>query len=100
MLFLLIDPAEEYTKMKSKYRFVFLSVIVFLEFGRYFCQELPSALEDPIIKVIFSLRKHYKTDEQAYGIFQALYNIPNLISPFLTGYILDRFGRPYFCVFI
>ena len=42
---------ELHTELKNKYRFWFLSVVVFLEFGRYYCQELPSALQDPLMKV-------------------------------------------------
>lgn len=82
------DPVERHSALMKKFRFFFLGVIIFIEFGRYFCQELPSALQK-------KLQKTYGVDEAMYGVFQALYNMPNLVVPLITGYVLDRFGRPF-----
>ncbi len=79
---------EKYNALVQKYRFYFLGVVTFVEFGRFYCQELPSALQAEMVDL-------YKIDDGEYNFFQSLYNVPNIVSPFLVGLTLDMLGRPF-----
>ncbi len=46
-----LEELENYNALKRKYRYFLLGAILFLEFGRYYCQELPAALQEDIMKV-------------------------------------------------
>ena len=55
ILIKILDAITKYNELKRKYRFIFLGVIIFLEFGRYVCQEMPAALQVPLMEVTFKL---------------------------------------------
>ena len=76
---------------KDKARWVILSFSVFLLFGSYYCFELPAALKDSL-EIKFS--KHLSADEYEYffnSLF-SIYSLPNIVLPFLNGYLIDRMG--------
>jgi hypothetical protein len=54
MLVPLASRKEKYLEMQGKLRFIFLMLVCFAEFGRYYCVDVISPLQDNIIDVLYS----------------------------------------------
>lgn len=61
----------------------------FLMFGNFFAYDVPASLSIP-------LQQHLGQSDGQFqytiNIFYSMYSIPNIILPFFSGYIIDRFG--------
>ena len=66
-------------------RWIVLIFASFLVFGNDYCYDIPQALENP-------LKEQLGIDEVKYNLLYSLYSLPNILLPFIGGYILDYFG--------
>lgn len=61
----------------------------FLMFGNFFAYDVPASLSIP-------LQQHLGQSDGKFqytiNILYSMYSIPNIILPFFSGYIIDRFG--------
>ena len=53
--------------------------------GNYFCYDYPAYLE-------VQIEEEYDVSPKKYGLLYSSYGIPNLILPFFSGMLYDRFG--------
>jgi MFS family permease len=66
-------------------RWAALMLASFLVFGNDYCYDLPQALENPI-------QEKFGVTEVQYNLLYSVYSLPNIVLPFVGGYILDYFG--------
>jgi len=66
-------------------RWIVVLLASFLVFGNDYCYDLPQALEVP-------LQEKFNINEVKYNLLYTVYSLPNIILPFVGGYILDYFG--------
>ena len=66
-------------------RWIVVIFASFLVFGNDYCYDLPQALETP-------LQKDFNIGEVEYNLLYSVYSLPNILLPFVGGYILDYFG--------
>ena len=78
---------EKYRDLQGKYRFAFLFLVCFAEFGRYYCVDLVAPLQDDI-------KRSYDISNTQYNALYSVYALPNMVLPFLMGYVIDYVGRP------
>jgi len=74
-----LNPKDTYL------RWIVVALASFLVFGNDYCYDLPQALETPI-------QEKYKITEVEYNLLYSVYSLPNIVLPFVGGYILDYFG--------
>lgn len=71
--------------MHSWKRWVFLFCLVFANFGSYACYDSPQMLESAI-------KAQLRINNQKYSLLYQVYSIPNMILPFIAGFLMDKFG--------
>ncbi|KAJ3060584.1 hypothetical protein HK102_009433, partial [Quaeritorhiza haematococci] len=70
-------------------RWLVLLLACLLLFGNYYAYDLPAALNIPLQT---HLNETDATYEYQINIFYSVYSIPNVILPFITGWLVDVFG--------
>ena len=76
---------------REKARWIILFFSIFLLFGSYYCFELPAALKDSL-EVRFSGYLSSEEYEYFFNSLFSVYSLPNIILPFLNGYLVDKIG--------
>ncbi|KAJ3110386.1 hypothetical protein HDU96_006652 [Phlyctochytrium bullatum] len=70
-------------------RWAVLAMACLIMFGNYYAYDLPAALNKP-------LQDFLNEEDDAYqyqlNLFYSLYSLPNIVLPFLGGFLLDVFG--------
>lgn len=66
-------------------RWVVVLLASFLVFGNDYCYDLPQALQTPI-------QEKFGISEVEFNLLYSVYSLPNILLPFIGGYILDYFG--------
>lgn len=72
-------------------RWIILGLSLFMLLGSRYCFELPAALKDSLgekLSAYISLEEY----EFFFNSFLSIYSLPNILLPFLNGYLIDRFG--------
>ena len=78
------QPEKPY--YKSKLCLAFMLIIQCLTVvGRYYAYDNPQALE-------VALKKDLNLDNFQYNLLYSVYSIPNIIIPFIGGFIIDYYG--------
>lgn len=71
--------------MKKKYRWLMLFLLNIVIVGNYFCYDYPAYLE-------VNIEDEFDVTPQKYGLLYSVYGIPNLVLPFFSGMLYDRYG--------
>lgn len=72
------------TQVTKDASLLFLAGLVTL--GNYFCYDMPGALN---VELREWLGSDYKTYQTQINLLYSVYSLPNIILPFLGGYLLD-----------
>lgn len=77
--------------LRQHSRWIILMFSASAMLGNYYCFDLPAGLKDSIEE---HFEGHYSRDyfEVLYNTLFTAYSLPNIILPFLNGYLVDRFG--------
>ncbi|KAI8622556.1 major facilitator superfamily domain-containing protein [Chytriomyces sp. MP71] len=70
-------------------RWWILALACMLMFGNYYAYDMPAALNKP-------MQQYLNEPDEAYqyqlNLLYSLYSLPNIVLPFLGGWLVDRFG--------
>lgn len=78
----------------SKKRYLFLILANFLRFGRNYAYDNPQSLEH----VLTDPNGDFRLDNFNFNLLYGVYSFPNIILPFLAGFIIDRIGSRIGCL--
>jgi MFS family permease len=71
--------------MKKRYRWLMLFLLNLVVCGNYFCYDYPAYLE-------VQIEDQFDIPPSRYGLLYSSYGVPNLILPFFTGILYDKYG--------
>lgn len=75
-------------------RWVILGLSSIIMMGNYYCFDIPAAMKDSMSQ---HFQEYYSQDsyEILYNTLFTAYSLPNVILPFVNGYLVDRFGSGF-----
>jgi len=79
-----------YSSEKGK-RWLILGFSVFLLFTTHYCTHVPAAIKDTL-RIRFSSELDEAGYEYFFNALFSIYSLPNIILPFLNGYLVDKIG--------
>ncbi|CAK8998362.1 Major facilitator superfamily domain-containing protein 1 [Durusdinium trenchii] len=101
-----VEPGGEAIPLahgSSRLKWVVLALGAFQLFASYYTLDIPAALHDKL-KDEFAGDSKVMSFEMLFGLMYTVYSVPNVVLPFVGGYLVDRYGAArmnvLFCVLL